>query len=294
LKLHKESLMNTYNLPTDKIPEHVREIVLTMQEVLAAKAYDFLLIGATARNLIMDSWYDLGPGQITMDVDFAIYVPEWESYHLTLSKLVKSGKFSTTPIQHRLCYLPNIEVDIVPFGAIQDETGNYHWPPDFISGMNVAGFMEINEQGIMVESPNKNLRFRVAPIHGICIMKFFAWKDRKYKTDKDAKDLAFILANYLDLKKDLLYDKYMDIATDENYDAISSAGRVLGRDITEILFTNPVVLNQVRAIIQDELSDEDECLLARTMASSSHYNYEKAYATLKNILVGIDDPNLSS
>jgi predicted nucleotidyltransferase len=177
----------------------------------------------------------------------------------------------------------------VPFGAIQDESGAYIWPPDFMSGMNVAGFMEINEDGTVVESPDKELRFRVAPIHGICIMKFFAWKDRKYKTDKDAKDLAFIPGNYLDLKEDLLFDKYIDIATDDNYDTIISAGRVLGRDINEILFTNPVVLNQVRGIIENELMDEEECLLARKMASVKQFNYAKSYSALKSILAGIDD-----
>ena len=272
----------------------MRDIVMAMQQVLDTDAYDFLLIGATARDLILDSWYELGPGQMTLDVDFAIYVPEWESYELIISKLIGSGKFKSTSIQHRLCFLPDTEVDIVPFGDIQDESGVYIWPPEFMSGMNVAGFMEINEHGIIVESPDKELRFRVAPIHGICIMKFFAWKDRKHQTDKDAKDLAFILANYLDLKKDLLYDKYLDIATDENYDTIISAGRVLGRDINEILFTNPIVLNQVRKIIEQELMDEDESLLARKMASATQFNYAKSYSVLKSILAGIDDLRLTT
>jgi len=121
-------------------------------------------------------------------------------------------------------------------------------------------------------------------------MKFFAWKDRKYKTDKDAKDLAFILSNYLDLKEDLLFDKYIDIATDESYDTIISAGRDLGSDVNEILFTNAVVLNQVRTIIENELIDEEECLLARKMASATQFSYAKFYSALKSILAGINDP----
>lgn len=69
-----------------------------------------------------------------------------------------------------------------------------------------------------------------------------------------------------------------------------SDGRVLGRDINEILFANPIALNQIRAIIENELMDEEECLLARKMASVTQFNYAKSYFALKSIVAGIDDP----
>ncbi|MES2456302.1 MAG: hypothetical protein V4594_12205 [Bacteroidota bacterium] len=68
--------MSTFNLPTDKIPDNLRQVVIAIQEILDEKAYDFILIGATARDLILDGQYNLGAGRVTLDVDFALYVPE--------------------------------------------------------------------------------------------------------------------------------------------------------------------------------------------------------------------------
>lgn len=281
--------MNIYNLPINKIPGHVQEIIMAIQEIAAPDTYDFLLIGATARDLIMDGKYDIKPSRGTLDVDFAIYVPHWEGFSLIMKKLVNSGRFTGTSIQHRLCYMETTDVDILPFGAIQNTEGEYTWPPDFMDGMNVAGFIEVNNHGILIESKPDNLRFRVAPIHGICIMKLFAWKDRKYKTNKDAKDLWFILANYLELKMNIMYDQYEDLAIAEDFDIIISAARMLGRDMKEILIENPLVHAKICEIINQELLDEDNSLLVRTMAAGEICGYNRAYKALQSMLAGIND-----
>jgi len=52
--------MSTYKLPDNKIPDHLRNVVDTIQEILVEEALDFLLIGATARDIIMHGQYDLG------------------------------------------------------------------------------------------------------------------------------------------------------------------------------------------------------------------------------------------
>lgn len=101
------------------------EIIQTLQEILGKQAYDFLLIGASARDLIIDTIYDLGISRSTEDVDFAIYVPEWDAYEKVLQKLIASGHFQSTKITHKLLFKNRYEVDIVPFGDIQNEDGHY-------------------------------------------------------------------------------------------------------------------------------------------------------------------------
>jgi predicted nucleotidyltransferase len=140
--------MSTYNLLNNKIPEHILEIIKAFQQILGDQAYDFLLIGASARDLIMDGVYELGISRLTKDVDFALYVPEWNNYHIILEKLLNSGLFSSTRITHKLIFNHAYEIDIVPFGNIQDDQGQYTWPPDHIKAMNVAGFVEISEAGV--------------------------------------------------------------------------------------------------------------------------------------------------
>ncbi len=86
--------MNTYNLLSNKIPAQILEIIAAFQQILGDQAYDFLLIGASARDLIMDGIYDLGISRLTNHVDFALYVPEWNDYDQVLEKLIASRQFT--------------------------------------------------------------------------------------------------------------------------------------------------------------------------------------------------------
>jgi predicted nucleotidyltransferase len=279
--------MSTYNLPTDKIPDHLKKVIQAIQKILGEKAYDFMLIGAIARDLVLDGQYNLGLGRITLDVDFAIYVPEWESYQEMIKKLVFSGLFKTTEVNHKLLFREQIEVDIVPFGGIQDENGAYTWPPKFTHSMNVAGFMEIRNQSITYDVEGEELHFDAAPIHAIYFMKILAWKDRKHKDLKDGKDQGFILSNYIELKYEVLYDKHADLIEDPQWDTISSCARILGRDIAELLKTNAKALQSAKAIIEEELKDENNSGLAKSMATGGGFSYTKAYQSLKQLLLGL-------
>jgi predicted nucleotidyltransferase len=279
--------MSTFNLPTDKVPDHLRQVVNAIQEILGKKAYDFILIGATARDLILDGQYNLGAGRVTLDVDFALYVPEWDSYAELINTLLASGRFSATRVMHKLIYNDNYEVDIVPFGEIQDENGEYSWPPDFIQSMNVAGFMEIKDQCITFQVEGEEISINAAPIHAIYFMKILAWNDRKHKDDKDGKDQGFILSNYIELKYDVLYDEYQDIVESDDWDAITSCARMLGRDIGKLLKSNPKALAKTYEIIEKELIDEDNSKLAKSMSAGGNFNYTKSYNALSKLLTGL-------
>jgi predicted nucleotidyltransferase len=283
----KEYLMNTFNLPTDKIPDHLRQIVIAIQEILGKKAYDFILIGATARDLILNGQYNLGAGRVTLDVDFALYIPEWDSYAEMINNLLASGRFSATQVMHKLLYNNYCEVDIVPFGEIQDENGAYTWPPDHIQSMNVAGFMEIREQCITFQVEGEVISINAAPIHAIYFMKILAWNDRKHKDDKDGKDQGFILSNYIELKYDVLYDQYKDIVESDDWDTITSCARMLGRDIADLLKDNGKALETTCGIIERELIDKDNSRLAKSMSVGGCFTYTKSYRGLNELLTGL-------
>lgn len=281
--------MNIFSLPTDKIPDQLKAVIRDIQNILGDQACDFILIGATARDLILDGQYNLGVGPKTLDLDFAIYVPEWGTYQNMLDKLVQSGLFTATKVTHKLIYKEVCEIDIVPFGEIQNEEGEYDWPPDFIRSMNVAGFMEVREETIKFKLEEDDLIFSVAPIHAIYFMKIYAWNDRKYRDDKDGKDQGFILANYIELKYEVLYDEHEDIVNNEDWDIITSCARILGRDIAQLLKNNPKALQKTIFIIKKELEDNDNSYLARSMAAGGGFEYKKAYRALEELLKGIRD-----
>jgi predicted nucleotidyltransferase len=279
--------MNTYNLLSNKIPAQILEIIAAFQQILGDQAYDFLLIGASARDLIMDGIYELGISRLTNDVDFALYVPEWNDYDQVFEKLIASRQFTATRITHKLIFKEAYEIDIVPFGNIQNEQGQYTWPPDHIKAMNVAGFIEISEAGLEINSGS--LHFRVASIPGICVMKLLAWHDRGRGDNRDGKDLGFILANYIDLKYEDLYGLHEDLMTDDNFDRFVTTARIMGRDIYELLKTNAAALEQIKQILVTETEDEEYSRLALCIKEGGGLSYPLAYRSLVALLKGLGD-----
>ncbi len=279
--------MSTYNLSNNKVPAHLLQIIEAFQTVLGDRAYDFILIGASARDLVMDSIHELGLSRLTKDVDFALYVPEWSEYTHIRTRLIDSGKFSATKIIHKLIFDNSYEIDIVPFGDIQNEQGQYTWPPENIKAMNVAGFIEVNKASLQINTGT--LKFKVASLPGICIMKLLAWHDRGRQDDRDGKDLGFILANYIDLIYDDLYTLHEDLMIADDFDRIITTGRIIGRDIYRLLSDNPIALQQLRQILTKATADEEYSRLAIAIKRGGVGNYKQAYLSLSNMQVGLSD-----
>lgn len=279
--------MNTYNLLSNKIRSHILEILTAFQQILGKQAYDFLLIGASARDIIMDGVYDLGISRLTKDVDFALYVPEWDDYYAVRLKLIASGQFAPTRVMHKLMYKNAYEIDIVPFGNIQNEQDQYTWPPDDIKAMNVAGFVEINEAGLEINSGN--IYFRVASVPGICIMKLLAWHDRGLRDNRDGKDLGFILANYIELKYDDLYTLHEDLMMADTFDRFVTTAQIMGRDIYELLKANVAALGHINKILSLETIDEEYSKLAICLKEGGIPTYAIAYKCIQAMIKGLAD-----
>ena len=279
--------MSFYNLSNNKLPPHLLEIIQSIQEILGVQSYDFLLIGASARDLIMDTIYNLGISRATEDVDFAVYVPEWGAYESLVQKLIGSGLFQLTNVTHKLLFKNRYEVDIVPFGDIQNPDGHYTWPPEHIKAMNVAGFVEVSAGGIDIKSDETE--FRAASIPGICVMKLLAWQDRGYRDNRDGKDLGFILSNYIEMKYEDLYSLHEDLMEDNDFDRILTTARIMGRDMFELLKPNSVALEQIISILRKETEDEDYSKLALSLKDGGDMQYSIAYKSLKAIIKGLED-----
>ena len=120
-------------------------------------------------------------------------------------------------------------------------------------------------------------------------MKIFAWKDRKHRNNKDGKDLGFIISNYVELKYEILYEKYEDIIDAQDFDVTISGARILGRDMKELIGTNQIALQTLKEILENEIIDEDNSLLARAIVEGGIRNYDIGYQALTNLLKGLND-----
>lgn len=180
-----------------KIDQGTLSIYRAVNDAALNIGVPFVVVGATARDLVMHYGYGAPLERVTRDIDFGIQVPGWDAFYALKSALGVLG-FSLARVEHRLYSPQGIPIDIVPFGGNQDENSEIRWPPknDFV--MNVLGFREACENALQVrvqEAPD--LDIPVATPEGMMLLKLIAWTDRpREKRTKDATDILYLLKNY--------------------------------------------------------------------------------------------------
>ncbi|VAW78978.1 hypothetical protein MNBD_GAMMA12-3248 [hydrothermal vent metagenome] len=165
--------------------------------VTSELALPYVVVGATARDLILHHGHGANIQRATSDIDFAIEVSDWESFALLTNSLCRKG-FKPSKVPQRLLSPDNIPVDIVPFGRIEDPEASIAWPPDGDVVMSVLGFQEACDHAERVRIHNAPvIDIRVATPPGMILLKLIAWIDRAVDMRiKDAKDIAYLLSTY--------------------------------------------------------------------------------------------------
>jgi len=78
---------------------------------------DFFVIGATARDIILQVLTDTSAHRMTRDLDIAIAVPDWASYELIQDAMIADG-FRKSERQKQRFYYDYYEVYVVPYGQL--------------------------------------------------------------------------------------------------------------------------------------------------------------------------------
>jgi predicted nucleotidyltransferase len=155
---------------------------------------EFYVIGATARDIILRQLAGTTSGRKTRDLDIAIAIPRWEVFGEIQKQLVADG-FEKSRDMYQRFYYKDYELDVVPYGVIAKEDDYIYWPPEEEIAMSVKGFDEVLSEAITV-SIDGAYDIKIASLPGLFVLKFNAWVDRGVKTEKDATDMSFIIANY--------------------------------------------------------------------------------------------------
>lgn len=199
---------------------------------------DFFVVGAIARDMLTVLAHDIRIKRATEDVDCGIRVRSWEEDARLRQALIGTTEFRQDPKERqRLIYRERINVDLVPFGAIEDEEGKILWPPEMDFEMNTLGFDEAYSDSITVRVA-EDVELKTASLPGLALMKLVAWKDRRNRYRKDAQDLGFIMSIYLDAgNQERVYDEGGDAIDllDDDFDYNQAGARLLGRDVGRIL-----------------------------------------------------------
>lgn len=207
-------------------------LLATLAKAAADLGVAYLVVGATARDIVLHHGYGASIDRATTDVDFGVQVSNWREFEQLTQHLVAQG-FRATAAPHRLLSPHGGAIDIVPFGPFANSNTEIAWPPSGATVMNVLGFQEACDHADIIRIQTApNIDIPVATPAGMALLKIVAWLDRPGNLrSKDAKDLQYLLNNYqrIPTVSDKLYATQA-VLEDYDWDLNLAAAHQLGND----------------------------------------------------------------
>ena len=277
-----------------KIDKDIVEAISCIKKSALELRIPFFLVGATARDFILEKTYDMPVSRATLDIDLGILVESWDSFGKLKSDLIDSGQFVAMKEIQRLFYMNSRYIDLIPFGPIGGRGQTVKWPPDLDTEMNITGFKEAYESAIPLVIQNQpQIEIKIISLAGLAVLKLFSWNDRRHERNKDAADLALILRSYTDAgNAERIPDEMPDFVEQDDFDYIAAGARLLGKDISRIFRGNTV--QKILEILEDEVGDSEQHRLIEDMIQSRAIagdHYGKMLNLLEQMKRGIEEGN---
>ncbi|HTI90538.1 MAG TPA: nucleotidyl transferase AbiEii/AbiGii toxin family protein [Puia sp.] len=229
----------------------VLEMLNAFGKILTQLDIDFFLVGALARDIRLSVDPAFAPKRITKDVDIAILLASEKQFYQVKDALLATGDFTAHEREAiKLFYKQGIEIDLLPFGEIENHAREtrIEKPRPFI--LDVPGFKEVlpDAEQLVFEG----LSIRVCSLEGIVLLKIIANADNPSRT-KDIMDIEHILEVYFELNSVEIFQDFSDVpdlydTTDKDYLRLVSA-RVIGRIIGGLLAGSPDLKKRVLDIL---------------------------------------------
>ena len=190
-----------------------------------------------ARDIRLSAHENFAAKRKTRDVDIAILLDGEEKFYAIKEALINTGHFKQGVKAIKLIYKEAIELDLLPFGEIENEERELKLSRHSLLVMDMSGFKEVYS---FVETLTiaENLSLNVCTLEGLVILKLIANDDNHSRT-KDITDIEHLLEVYFELNSNEIYSEYMDVmdlydTAILNYLPLLSA-RVIGRKMKQML-----------------------------------------------------------
>jgi predicted nucleotidyltransferase len=155
------------------------------------------------------------------------------------------------------------------------------------SDLHVLGFKEVlaHSKDIFIEEKIA----RIPPLHGMVLLKLVAWSDRPEERDNDPYDILFIITKYFELEFDDIVENHFDAFPEDNLNELQLAARVLGRKSAEILQHSDKLKERILSILERNILNPAESLIAKQWAQKHDWNLEYAGSLLSELKRGIEE-----
>ncbi len=250
-------------------------------DVLGERGNPCFLVGAGARILALDVRFGVTGARATFDWDFAVQAESWKEWS-ALRDALCLRTFRPTAAQHRLVHERGGQLDLVPFGELETETGEIVWPDD--SRMSVRDFEEAARHCVEIEV-ERGLRVQVASLPSLALLKLHAYTERRRRgVVKDIQDFDWILRHYDFPSEHVLriHDELADVLIASGTEYSEAGAMLLGTDVARFHSTETV---EPLRLLLGELGDAysrsvEDMLLAAGRGGDEHSRNETRRQTL--------------
>ncbi|TNC46830.1 hypothetical protein [Mumia zhuanghuii] len=163
--------------------DYLDRVLAPLSDQAHQRQIPLMVVGAAARDLLINGVAGAGPLRATDDVDVAVAVRSWEDLDALIAPF--EGQ---PPVPHRFS-IGGMSVDIVPFGAVESPDRAIVWPN--ASRMTVLGFSEALSHADVVRL-RSGREVTVPSLAAQAVLKLIAWNDRHDIDSRDAEDLRTI------------------------------------------------------------------------------------------------------
>lgn len=283
-------IVNTLINITGKLPDGLVELYQIINVHANALAIPYLVVGATARDIVLVHGYGANIERGTRDVDFGIQVQTWDQFEQLKTCLLKAGFEQHKNKTHQLTMVDSSnlpwEIDIIPFGEIARKEPDSKdqiiaWPPKDDIVMSVMGFAEVFENALTVLiSETPTLEQKVASPAGMLVLKLISWLEREPDIrKKDAVDIYYLIKHYPKIPEvgSALYDQgFMEKS---NYDELNASAMKLAQDAFNLAKYDISIFINTQLFADERKLDN----LILDMSRNTHISYEEAEKILKII-----------
>lgn len=281
--------MSTYKIDYSQIrlDPQIGEMLDAIGNALNLFGIDYYLIGAVARDVWMSGIHRKLARKTTNDIDFAVLINDKGLFEKLKQHLISNADF--VPSQENafvLIWKDKTQVDLLPFGAIEDENRKVTVIGTGFTTVDVPGFSEVYDEGLPLMQLAERHHFKCCTLPGIVLLKLIAWEDRPEIRRDDILDISDILHHFFDMYDEEIWSNHSDLFGTEDVQLKWIAARVMGREMKKIAKRNFHLYNRILNILDRNTMDVQNSRMAEIMITYFDNTIEENRLLIEQIKYG--------
>ncbi|MEY4051217.1 MAG: hypothetical protein EBU05_05445 [Chitinophagia bacterium] len=284
--------MPTYKINYNQLSQQpgITEMLYALQRGLEKFGIDFYLVGAVARNVWMTGINNIAPRRTTGDIDFAVLINDNGVYEaLKTYLIIREGFQPYKGNEYVLIWKENLEVDLLPFVAIDDGDTKFTSNGLGLTSISLQGFTEIYNDGLPTLDLEGKHQFKFCTLPGIVLLKLIAWDDRPESRRDDIKDISDILNHFFDMNDNEIFENHHDLFEKEEVSLKHIAARVMGREMSKIAKKNELLFSRIVGILDSNTLVSQNSEMAKIMVEYYDNTIDDNVQLLKHLRQGFSE-----